>query len=164
MFDTLVDQTLETRPQLFRWSSDNHWAERASAWDDWKDETARRTELEEIEEVKRRHVRIAYKMLDQVEATIDRMQQDKKSIPAGALSQWMKVGIDSMRLALGLHTEHTRSSVDTDEDEDFERLLANPSTRALLVAASNGATLLENDASAHGGAPEQGEMDRGSAP
>ena len=149
---TVAEQTGESIAQVYRWSSDHRWAERASDWDDHRDEVRRRAELDEVATMARRHVQLGQEMTEAVLEALKSRRENKRILPASTLAQIAKHGVEIERLARGLPSDVTRTDVgEAREDEDFDRLLEDPRTRSLLVAAASRSTPLEGDAGADGG-------------
>ena len=58
----VCDKLKKSRMLVGRWVKKWRWRERAEAWDMYKDEERRRAELDEIADMKRRHVQLAQGM------------------------------------------------------------------------------------------------------
>lgn len=58
-----------------QWSQKNGWVERASAWDDEQDrlkrEADQKAQIEAIKAMRKRHTKVAVKMIDKAEAALD---------------------------------------------------------------------------------------------
>lgn len=143
--------TSESYKRVKLWSQAFGWADRASAWDDHRDEVKRRAELEELETMARRHAGVAMQMQAAVAETLERVlsKKGRRNVPLSALPQWIKVSVEVERLARGAHTGHVVNE-NVGEAEDFEELLRDPEIRADLVAAATRAAPVEGDADKNG--------------
>jgi len=65
----------KSRSLMDAWSQKYGWVERAAAWDDEQDrlkrEADQKAQIEAIKEMRKRHTKVAVKMIDKAEAAID---------------------------------------------------------------------------------------------
>jgi len=156
--------TGESLERVYKWSTHWRWAERASAWDDHCDETMRAAELDELEEMGRRHARLGVAMLEQVQRSLDLMRaDDEKPLSVKLLARWAKIGVEIERLARGAATAHVMTS-EARESDAFEELLKNPETRAHLIAAAARPTRMADAPSSDGGGVEPRSVADGAPP
>lgn len=149
----VASELAEPIKRVHRWSSDFDWSDRASAWDDHRDEVRRAAELSEIEEMGRRHAQLGAKMTAAAQRALEVREKGDRPIPASTIAQVAKHGVEIERLARGLHTDHTLTDVGAaaEEDQDFERLLEDPRTRSHLVSAASRPAPVEGSTPKDGG-------------
>lgn len=82
-----------------KWSSDHEWVKRAESWDAEMDRQAREAHLEELTAMRKRHARIAEKMLSKVEEFVENM--DPLEMKPGDAGKWAEVASKLERVSLG---------------------------------------------------------------
>lgn len=81
------------------WSKKYEWTKRIEAWDDELDRQARAEHVEELKAMRKRHARLAKKMLDKMESVVDSMwEEDVKPADVGRI---VEVASKLERLSMG---------------------------------------------------------------
>lgn len=81
------------------WSTKYKWGERATAWDNEQDRIARKSQLEEIKKMRKRHADIASAMLVKAARALQRIPDDE--IKAGDVSRMVETASKLERLSRG---------------------------------------------------------------
>lgn len=82
-----------------RWSRENDWVKRASAWDAEQDRLARQAQVKEIINMRKRHAQIAQKALDKISAALDNI--DPESISNSDIARLMSEASKLERISRG---------------------------------------------------------------
>jgi hypothetical protein len=86
------------------WSSRYHWVERVAAYDKYKDEQGRLTDLQAIKEMRTRHIDEARALQSKAIARLKTLQPE--DLKPGELLRYFIEASKLERLAMGLETEH----------------------------------------------------------
>lgn len=112
---------------LFGYSTKHHWVERALAWDRAKDAAERQAELEEIKEMKRRHVQAALQLQLFAVTELEKMVEAAEKCPVGSaehevILKALKQATDLERLTRGQPDSITETTVKEVDPIDLSRL------------------------------------------
>ena len=126
-----VSQLLgKTSNALVFWSTDNHWVERARAWDAHLDARHRAQMLSEVEQMTHNHATIARAMTSKASQRLVKIDPD--DLTPDNVTRMVETGIRLERLSHGLSTDNV--ALRFVSIEDMERILEG--LGALLVALS----------------------------
>lgn len=87
------------------WSSRYKWVERARVYDEEQLERKRTERQKQIDEMNRRHIRLAIKQQENAIAAIEKLKNSKKGLGSIAAVNLLKLAIDIERLANDAATE-----------------------------------------------------------
>lgn len=97
---TKTAQTLnKNRTTIGEWSTKYEWVKRAAAWDSEQDRVARRTQIEEIKKMRKKHAALASSMLIKAAKALQNIPVEE--IKAVDISRLVEVGSKLERLSRG---------------------------------------------------------------
>lgn len=95
----VAEQLAKSRTLITRWSAQDHWVDRAAAWDDEQDKIARQAQIDEIKKMRKRHADLATAMLVKAAKALQRIPEDE--IKAGDVSRMVETASKLERISRG---------------------------------------------------------------
>lgn len=95
----VAEQLAKSRTLITRWSAQDHWVDRAAAWDDEQDKIARHAQLDEIKRMRKRHADLASAMLVKAARALQKIPEEE--IKAGDVSRMVETASKLERISRG---------------------------------------------------------------